>query len=166
MHSLVKKAQRGDPDAFVSLIEQCKGGMYRIAKGFFAGEADVADAISEAVLAAYEHIGELKNPQYFRTWLMRILINTCNRMIRDNGRYEMVEAVPETAGAGEGFADVEFREMLASIPEDSRAIVLLYYGEQFTTREIAQILAVNENTVRSRLRRIRGELRRTLVYSI
>jgi RNA polymerase sigma-70 factor (ECF subfamily) len=56
--------------------------------------------------------------------------------------------------------------MLASFPEDCRTILLLYYGEQFTTREIAEILGMKENTVKSRLRRSRESLRETMVYSL
>jgi len=56
-------------------------------------------------------------------------------------------------------ADVEFHELLRSLPEDSRMIFLLYYGEQFTTREIGQMLNMKEATVKSRLHRGKKKLR-------
>lgn len=56
-------------------------------------------------------------------------------------------------------ADVEFKALLMSLPEDSRVIFQLYYGEQFTTKEIASILSMNENTVKSKLRRGKEQLR-------
>jgi RNA polymerase sigma-70 factor (ECF subfamily) len=166
MKLFVKRAQRGDPEAFVSLIEANKSGMYRVAKGFFQSEDDVADAISETVLSAYEHIGELKKAEYFRTWLIRILINVCNQMVREHRRCEVTEVLPELRYTENDFSNVEFQEMLASFPEDCRTILLLYYGEQFTTREIAEILGMKENTVKSRLRRSRESLRETMVYSL
>lgn len=54
-----KKAQRGDADAFVELIEQNKQAMYKVARSYLSCEADIADAMSEAVLSAYEHLGNL-----------------------------------------------------------------------------------------------------------
>ena len=95
MQILVRKAQRGDPEAFVSLIEENKSSLYRVAKGFFQSEDDIADAISETVLSAYEHIGDLKRSEYFRTWLIRILINCCNGMLRERKRCEVTEVFPE-----------------------------------------------------------------------
>ncbi len=60
--------------------------------------------------------------------------------------------------------DREFYELVKELPEDYRMIFLLYYGEGFKTNEIAQILDVNENTVKSRLRRGRDKLRQVLCY--
>lgn len=60
--------------------------------------------------------------------------------------------------------DREFYELIKELPEDSRMIFLLYYGEGFKTNEIAQILDMNENTVKSRLRRGRDKLKQALCY--
>ncbi len=166
MQILVKKAQRGDPDAFVKLMELCKDSLYRVAKGFFQSEDDVADAVAQTVLTAYEKLPQLKKPQYFKTWLTKILINTCNQMIRDQKKYVSAEILPEEVYSEEAYTDLEFREMLSSFPEDSRLIVQLYYGEQFTTKEIAKILGLNENTVRSRLRRARERMKEDLSDSL
>ncbi len=166
MQMLVKRAQKGDAEAFVELIESCKSSMYRVAKGFFRSEDDIADAISDAVLSAWEHIAELRRAEFFRTWLIRILINSCNRMLREHRKCDVVEILPEARYLEREFSDVEFREMLSSFPEDCQMILLLYYGEQFTTREIAGILGIRENTVKSKLHRTRGALRNILVNSL
>ena len=166
MQMLVKKAQKGDAEAFVTLIESSKSSMYRVAKGFFRSEDDIADAISDAVLSAWEHIAELKRAEFFKTWLIRILINSCNQMLRERKKCDVVEVLPEARYMEQEFSDVEFREMISSFPEDCQMILLLYYGEQFTTREIANILGLRENTVRSKLRRTRSTLRDILVNSL
>ena len=163
---LVKRAQREDVGAFVELMEKYKTALYKVAKSYLGSEDDIADAISETVLSAYEHIGDLKRSEYFRTWLIRILINCCNGMLRERKRCEVTEVFPEIRYLENDFSNVEFREMLSSFPEDCRTILLLYYGEQFSTREIAQILEMKENTVKSKLRRSRNELRETIVYSL
>ena len=60
MEFLVKKAQRGDAEAFIALMEENKQGMYKVAKGFLRNEEDVADVMQETVLDCYEKIGTLK----------------------------------------------------------------------------------------------------------
>lgn len=159
MDILVKKAQHGSADAFIELIEANKMTLQRVAFGYFRGEEDVADVIQDTILDAFEHIHELKKPEFFKTWLVRILINNCNRLYRQNKKSAPVEEIPETKAAERGTSDVEFHELIRSLPEDSRIIFQLYYGEQFTTREIAEMLRMKETTVKSRLYRGRQKLR-------
>ncbi len=118
--------------------------------------------LGNAVLDAYEHIGSLKREEYFRTWIVRILINRCTKKYRSNQRKAYLEDYSEEAVCDAGKADVEFREMLSVLPDDSRVIFQLYFGEQFTVREIAQALDMNENTVKSRLHRGKEQLRDSL----
>ena len=159
MSILVKKAQKGDADAFIELIERNRMTLLRVAYGYFRSEEDVADVMQETILNAFEHVKELKKPEYFRTWLVRILINNCNQMYNQNkrncGLEEAVEIVQNLSSPG----DVEFHEMLRSLPEDSRVIFQLYYGEQFTTKEIGEMLHMREATVKSRPYRGKLKLR-------
>lgn len=166
MDTLVKKAQRGDAEAFIALMEECKMTLRRVAYGYLGNDEDVADAIQDTILAAYEHLDTLKRGEHFKTWLVRILINNCTKTWRHNKRNVSLES-EQTAGRTENIdrerADVEFKELLLSLPEESRAIFQLYYGEQFTTKEIAAILDMNENTVKSKLHRGKEQLREELV---
>ena len=155
---LVKKAQRADADAFVELIEQNKQAMYKVARSYLSCEDDIADAMSEAVLSAYEHLGELRSASYFKTWLIRILINCCNDILRHQGRCTVVEQIPEKGTVEEMGADQNFTDLVQELPKDFRMIFVLYYGEGFCTREIAELLDISENTVKSRLRRGRMKL--------
>ncbi len=160
---LVKRAQRRDMEAFVELMEKHKTSLYKVAKSYLRSEEDVADVMQETVLSVYEHIGELKNVAYFKTWITRILMNHCKDLLRQQKRYMVSDKLPEsTDKAPEN--DREFYRLLGELPEDYRAVFLLYYGEGFRTREIAQILDMNENTVKSRLRRGRERLKQVLCY--
>lgn len=158
----VKRAQRGDADAFVELMEEHKKAMERVAFGFFKSEEDVADVMQQTVLDAFEHLKELKNAKYFKTWLIRILINNCNRMYNSYQRSLVMEEVPVSGVWEDDFAGQEFRDMISSLPEDSRLIFQLYYGEEFTTKEIALIMEMKENTVKSRLHRGKEIIRQEL----
>ena len=159
MNKLVKKAQQGDADAFIELMERNKMTLQRVAYGYFRGEEDVADAIQDTILDAFEHIRELKKPEYFRTWLVRILMNNCNRLYNQNKKHCKISELSQETVAASGTGDVEFHEMLRSLPEESRLIFQLYYGEQFTTNEIGQMLRMKESTVKSRLHRGKEKLR-------
>ena len=161
-NTLVRRARRGDAEAFIALIEECKMTLRRVALGYLGNEEDVADVIQDTILDAYEHIGSLRKEEYFKTWLVRILINRCTKRFRVNRRKAYLEDYGEEAQPDAGKADVEFREMLSVLPDDSRTIFQLYFGEQFTVREIAEVLGMNENTVKSRLHRGKEQLRASL----
>lgn len=81
MNRLVKKAQSGDADAFIELIEMNKMTLQRVAFGYFRDEEDVADVIQDTILDAFEHLQELKKTEYFKTWLVRILMDDMERLI-------------------------------------------------------------------------------------
>lgn len=93
MKSLVKRAQRGDDQAFVELIEENKQAMYKVAVGILKNDSDAADAIQESILTCYEKLRELKKAQYFKTWLLRILINNCNQMLREQKKVVGIEKI-------------------------------------------------------------------------
>ncbi|MCI9024400.1 MAG: RNA polymerase sigma factor [Dorea sp.] len=160
---LVKRAQREDVGAFVELMEKYKTALYKVAKSYLGSEDDIADVMQDTVLAAYEHIKELKNASYFKTWLTRILINQCKDFLRQQKKYVVSDKIAETS-CEMPENNREFYELIKELPEDYRMIFLLYYGEGFKTNEIAQILDVNENTVKSRLRRGRDRLKQVLCY--
>ena len=165
METLVRKAQCGDAEAFICLMEECKMTMRRVAYGYLGNDEDVADAIQDTILAAYESLHTLQNQEHFKTWLVRILINNCTKTWRRNKKnisLENEQAAGHTESIDRGKADVEFKELLLSLPEDSRAIFQLYYGEQFTTKEIAAVLDMKESTVKSKLHRGREQLRAEL----
>lgn len=162
MIALIKRARRGDTDAFVALMEACKMDMYKVAKSYLKREEDIADVMQDTVLSAFEHLSELKQDTYFKTWLIRILINRCNDILKERKRCEVQEAFTEVGYMDANQSNVEFNELIASLTEDCRVIMLLYYGEGFNAREIGEILEVSENTVKSKLRRSRMKLRNVL----
>ena len=153
MKSLVRQAQRGDDQAFVELIEENKQTMYKVAVGILRNDSDAADAIQESILTCYERMTELKKPQYFKTWLLRILINNCNQMLRErkkvigieqyygtedgkgkNGE-EKIAAPPEAETTNE-----DFLELLDQMEQQYRVVLILYYVEEMSIREISQTL--------------------------
>ena len=150
MEKLVKKAKKGDAEAFIALMEQNRQSMIRIAFAYLGNEEDVADAMQETILSAFE---------YFRTWLIRILINQCIAMRRHRSRTVPMNEAEEASQFYDFSTDLEFNDLLKTLPEDSRLIFQMYYGEQFSIGEIAQLLHMKENTVKSKIHRGREQLR-------
>lgn len=158
--TLVKKAQKGDPDSFVRLMELNKSSMQRVAYGFFHEEEDVADAIQDTVLKAYEHISEVRKTEYFKSWLLSILINNCRKIYNSQKKIQPQEFMGNEEGKRDSYpSDNDFFRMLSILPSDSRVIFQLFYGEQFTTKEISSLLKMNESTIRSKLHRGKEQLR-------
>lgn len=168
MKHLVKKAQKKDPDAFVTLMEMHKQGMYKVAKSYLSSEEDVADAMQETVLSCYEKLNTLREPRYFKTWMIRILINKCKDIRKRNRELCLLEEMPEMATGESPQENLEFMELLGSMDEKYRTLLVLYYVEGFKTREIAELLDMNEHTVKSRLVRARksfaGEYQKSVMY--
>ena len=82
----VRKAKYGDKEAFCNLIRINKVAIYRIAKSILTKEEDIEDAVSEAILKAYKNIKTLKNDDFFKTWLIRIVINESNNLYKKRQR--------------------------------------------------------------------------------
>lgn len=159
MENLIQRARQGDGEAFAELIESQKQLLYKVARSYLRSDADAADAIGETVLACFEKLDALREPRYFRTWLTRILINKCQDVLRRQGRCVPLETAGEPGYEEPGKARAEFLDLLNSLDEKYRTVLLLYYGEGFRTAEIAQILGLKENTVKTRLKRARASFK-------
>ncbi|EET60730.1 Sigma-70 region 2 [Marvinbryantia formatexigens DSM 14469] len=158
MNLLIRKAKKHDRAAFQELMEQQGKAMYKVAKAILKNDEDAADAMQETALVCWEKIDTLKKDKYFQTWLMRILINNCNAIWRQRARMIAGGEVPEAAFSEEGYANAEWEQFLNCLDEKYRTVIVLYYVQGFKTREIAEILEINENTVRGRLVTARKKL--------
>ena len=165
---LILRARNGDADAFVELMERNKQSMYKTAKAWLSQEEDVADAISETILDCFEHLDTLREPRYFKTWLVRILINNCSNIRRQNQRSGPA-ADPEiwdrndAARVGNSAPEDNrvFLEYPEPLNEEDRRLMILFYVWGFRTREIAKLLHLQEATVKARLQRGREKIKKS-----
>lgn len=162
MEELVRKAKRRDSSAFAELVRLCTQSMYRVAWTYLGNDEDAADAISETVLVCYEKIETLKKDAYFKTWMIRILINQCKDILKHRSRIQSKAEMQESAFEDSGYIDCEWKEVLSCLDEKYRIILLLYYTREMDTREIAELLDISRNTVITRLARGRKLLKREL----
>lgn len=157
MEILVCRAKERDPDAFTTLMDLQTQGMYKIAWSILQNDEDAADAIQETILDCWEKLETLKVNQYFKTWLTRILINNCYSILRQKRNITYMDELPEIPT---GFHDhlLEWKEALSTLNENYRLVIVLFYSQGFRTKEIAKILGIPDNTVRTRLARARVQL--------
>ncbi|MCD7749781.1 MAG: sigma-70 family RNA polymerase sigma factor [Oscillospiraceae bacterium] len=158
MKETIERARAGDEDAFVRLIEEHKQSLYKIARSFFTCEMDAEDAVAQTDLDCWEKLDTLQKPQYFKSWLTRILINNCNDIIHRRERLVVMDELPEQAGDEDASGDIVFNDLMAALSPPLRPVMELYYGEGFKAREIAALLNIPLGTVTARLRRGRQQL--------
>lgn len=158
MEKLVQKAKQHDKTAFTVLIEQNTKSMYKVAKAILKNDEDVADALQDTILTCWEKIGTLEKNEFFKTWLIRILINKCNVIYRQKVSWVSEEQFPEYSVSENQYTYVEWCQLLECLEEKYRIVIVLYYVEGFKVREIARILKVSESTVKGRLVTARGKV--------
>lgn len=79
---LVKKAKKGDKEAFVQLFKIYENVLYNTARRFLNNQEDIADCLQDTALTAYKNIENLQKPEYFNSWIYRILINNCKKSLK------------------------------------------------------------------------------------
>lgn len=151
MDILVQRAKRRDGEAFSQLIHEHTKSMYKVAIAILKNEEDAADAIQDTILSCWEKIHTLRKDEFFKTWLIRILINHCNAIYRQRAYFVAESEVMEQMTMENGFLNVEWKEMLRNLDEKYRTVIVLYYAKGFKVREIAQILDIGESAVKARL---------------
>lgn len=167
--NLVRKAAQRKPGAFETLMEQEKEYLYKMAFLYCREEQMALDTVSETVAKAYVGISKLKKPQYFRTWLTRILINEALRAKEKSGHWlpwEMAELQKENpmASVREYSREeiMDLRSALQRLPEDFKELILMKYFYEFSVKEISEITGYSEGAIRTRLYRIRKLLKKDL----
>ncbi|MEO2203338.1 sigma factor-like helix-turn-helix DNA-binding protein [Paenibacillus pabuli] len=138
----VRRAQRGNVQAFENLIQAHKVVMY--------------------LLKAFEKIKTLREPVFFKTWLLRIVINECNLIHRQNKKVTDLSdfAVPFTFE--NGYGQIELEQLLEALPGEDRRLLEQYHINDISIKDLAEIYQKSENTIKTRLRRARENARHIL----
>ncbi|KOY15424.1 sigma-70 family RNA polymerase sigma factor [Paenibacillus xylanivorans] len=151
-------ARQGDKEAFVFLIRAVQQSLFVIRRSIVKTDEDCADAIQETIAKAFSNVHTLKEPTYFKTWIIRILINECNRIIKKKKRVSLVPYDMRKTSYKGDFEQIELFEVIDELDEKLQTIVTLFYIEDLSVKEISRVLEVSEGTVKSRLFRARRQL--------
>jgi len=145
-------------DAFEQYIRDYSPNMYRLALAMLHSREDAEDAVSEAVLAAYEKRRTLRSHGSFKPWIMQITANEARKIYGKNKRITPMEDVEAYMPV---FKDErhELWDVVMQLAPVYREVIVLYFYEQFSIKEIGKTLHVPEGTVKSRLSRGKNALR-------
>ena len=154
-----------DKDEFCECIRLYEKAMYSLAFSIVRNESDAGEVISEAIYRAYKNLNSLKYKSSFRPWILKIVHNAAVEMIRKNSKLISMEEieVPADDGAENDITTkLALRDAVESLKQPYRTVVVMFYYENLSVSEIAQITGTNVVAVRQRLSRARKILRESL----
>ena len=161
MEELVEKAKKEDKQAFTNLILSIQRDLYCIAKSKIENENDIDDIIQETMIIAFLNIKKLKNNNFFKTWIIKILINNCNKFYKRKKlkSIEQNDEVRKIRIKEIDMSNIEFEDLISFLKEDEKIILTLYYYLGYTTKEISQILNKREGTICSKISRAKMKIK-------
>lgn len=162
--SLLKKAQRGNEKAFLLLIEDEKVKLYKMAYVYMKNDNDALDIVQETVMKAFMNLHTVKEPHYFSTWILRILINTAIEALRKNSKVIVLnEVLPERSLTVEHEDRLDLLDAIHQLEEKYQTVILLKYYRDLTVREIAELIDCPEGTVKTNIHRGLSELKKHFI---
>ncbi|MNC31892.1 RNA polymerase sigma factor SigV [compost metagenome] len=167
--TLVKKAKKGDEEAFRTLIADLGDSLYRIAFLYVKEKQAALDLVSETVFKGYTSLHTLKKDEYFQTWMTRILLNCCKNFVKKQQRVVLyatrsdgsspLDDIPAKPAV---FVEerLDLYNAIDSLGESNlKSVIILKYFRDLTLPEIARIMGVPEGTAKSYLHRALTALR-------
>ena len=150
-----------EQEIFERNIREYAPNMYRLALAMLHNRQDAEDAVSEALLIAYEKRHTLRDRNRFKPWIMQIVANEARRIYGKNKRITPMEDMEAYMPS---FRDEnhELWDVVMQLESAHREVIMLYFYERFSIKEIGRILHVPEGTVKSRLSRAKKALKEML----
>lgn len=148
---------------FTGAVEQFQDMVYRAALHALGNPQDADDAVQEVFLRLFREKKPFDGEEHLRRWLLRVTVNYCRDVLKSpwRKRRASLKELPETPVFDKPEQAALYREVM-SLPEKYRTVLNLFYYEELTVREIAELLGIRQSTVTTRLSRARTQLKETL----
>lgn len=151
---------------FYELIQPIHADLYRMAYAYVQNEVDAVDILQQAMIQAFERIDSLKEPSYFKTWMIRIVINCSKTYLAKTKKLDVtdplelvdVQVVSHTYQEEE----IDLWGALQSLDEKYKTVLLLRFYQDYTVPEVANILEMPLGTVKTNIRRGLMQLKQKL----
>lgn len=165
IYNLVKKAQKGDEKAYITLFQQYEEDLYRIAYVYVRNKNDALDIVQETAYKSFSKLKSLKKPEYFKTWLIKIAINSAISFLRKEQKVVPMKT-ENTEFISSNDKDLSLhltlKELVELLNENEKSVVLLKYYFDHTFNEISDILDIPLGTVKTTLYRSLEKLRKQM----
>ena len=143
-------------EEFAARVQGIREQLYRTAYGYLGNAHDSLEAVDEAVYQGFRARKKIRQPEFFTTWMTRILIRVCYRELKRRTRQQ---EVPVEEQGAEDYDGLPLREAIERLPEELRQVIVLRYFTGLTQAETAQALEIPQGTVVTRQRRALALLR-------
>lgn len=162
LEELVSGAKNGDEESFIEMINQRQEMLYRIAYTYVKNNEEAIEIVQDTVYKAFATLKTLKNPNYFNTWLTKILINCAIDSIRRSKRVvyignELIHLENQKEPSSEEIIDLY--SALDKLDQKQRTVIVLRYFQDFKIKDIAYIMGIPESSVKSSLYRSLSKLK-------
>ena len=166
MGLLLKKTINRDKESLETFVKGIEKRLYIIAMARLMNEADAKDAVQETLIKVYTKINQLLSMENAMSWATKILINECNNILKKRKKVEFSydDLEMEKYLKDDEYIEIEndynFFELIEHLTIEERTILSMYYSEDYTTKEISKILRVNENTIRTKIKRAKLKIKK------
>ena len=163
---LVKRAVKGDIQAFEELISIYEDRLYREAFLRCKHEEDAKEIIQEAIYKAFKSLNTLKDPNYFKTWISRIVINVSNDYLKKKGmvdlEHDMNSIKKEIVLNDSVEVKIDLYNAIDELEDKYKDAIILRYIEDLKVEEISKILDRPINTIKTHIRKATSEMKKLL----
>lgn len=159
---LTKRAIDGDDEAFLQLMFHYKVDLFKTAIAFLKNEEDAIEAIQEVTYRSYKNLSSIREPAYFKTWLIRIMINYCNDELAKRKNIILNNELLEKKEVIDDDISLQLEEAMVHLDDRSREILTLKYFHGLKIKEIAKTFECPEGTIKTRLYKALRRLREIL----
>lgn len=131
-------------------------------------EDDINEALQNTIVNSFISIKSLKNEKYFKTWIIRILINECNHIYKKKNQNIFEEYNEESIKEmsrdyiSDSIHKIDFLELVKNLNYEERMIITLFYSEELSIKEIGNVMDIPQSTVTTKLSRARNKLKKIL----
>ena len=168
MEETILKAQNGDKEALNKVIKEIEPPLYKLALLKLKNIDDAQDVVQNTLIQIYKNLKQLRKPIYFKTWTTRILINECNKHYRiKSKRIEKLDNISDELEfelkIDEVNQKIDAIKVLESLDIKEKDIMILHING-YKNSEIAEILKMKENTVKTKIRRCKDKIKKNYVF--
>lgn len=158
---LIKESMKGNKESFGILIKNNKEYLYKMAFLYVKDEQDALEVIHETVYRAFLNIEKLKKAKFFNTWITRILINVSIDFLKKKGKNEMLdESTPIRKERCEISTEekLDLYNAIDLLNDNYKTVIIMMYFNDMKIKDIAKVMEIPENTVKTYLRRAKQAL--------